>query len=408
MFVFVALLLRLSLKNLLFSVIALLIFLTEAGCSKRQDTASNIRPAAVEVGDVVSKSDEVLPGLVAAKSKNDLQPSKPTQSAGIRHFSVMSWNLEWFFDNESGDNYSKLAKEQTAASRARWEWKRDAVAASIAKAQPSVVAFQEIENRRVLWYLARAIARDNDLEYQEICSEGDDVFTEQDVGFVYRLVAKTAAKSGAICMVQPILVSTFGRTAAMQNDDSLAEVSKHLAVEYELSSDDQTERVTIVTIHLRAKEEAVGIRTKQARTVHAWVADKIRAGENVIVLGDFNTEEEQIPAIQGSDMYAACGFETPDKRDDLVDLHSQLPKDQRQTHLLAGKSFDRILVSPSLLEDSPDRVDLSLAKIQRLQELSANGSVDVPDDHWNKYWELDDANRDISDHWPIMATFQFK
>ena len=77
-------------------------------------------------------------------------------------------------------------------------------------------------------------------------------------------------------------------------------------------------------------------------------------------------------------------------------------------NLLTNKSFDRILVSPSLLEDAPERVDLSFEKIERLQELSVNGTVDIPDDHWNKYWDLDDANRDISDHWPIMATFQFK
>jgi len=396
------------LKKTLFPLIIVFLFLAYAGCSKHKDSSSIKPPAAVEVAVESSKNDELVPVLVAAKPKIDVPPSKVARPEDVRQFSVMSWNLEWFFDNEIGDNYSKLAKEQTAASRARWDWKRDAVAASIAKAQPSVAAFQEIENKRVLWYLARALARDKDLEYHEICAEGDDVFTEQDVGFIYRSVAKTAAAAGGLCMIEPILVATFGRTAAMHNDDSLAGVSKHLAVEYELSSGDETERVTIVTIHLRAKEEAVGTRTKQARTVHAWVADKIRAGENVIVLGDFNTEEEQIPAIEGSDMYAACGFETPDKSDDLVDLHSQLPKEQRQTHLLVGKSFDRILVSPSLLEDSPDRADLSLAKFERLQDLSVNGTVDVPDDHWNQYWELDDANRDISDHWPIMATFQFK
>jgi len=396
------------LKKTLFPATIVILFLAYSGCSKHKDSSSIKLPAAVEVAAESPKNDELVPVLVAAKPKIDFAPRNVARPDDVRQFSVMSWNLEWFFDNEIGDNYSKLAKEQTAASRARWDWKRDAVAASIAKAQPSVAAFQEIENKRVLWYLARALARDKDLEYHEICAEGDDVFTEQDVGFVYRSVAKTAAAAAGLCMIEPILVATFGRTAAMHNDDSLAGVSKHLAVEYELSSGDETERVTIVTIHLRAKEEAVGTRTKQARTVHAWVADKVRAGENVIVLGDFNTEEEQIPAIEGSDMYAACGFETPDKSDDLVDLHSQLPKEQRQTHLLVGKSFDRILVSPPLLENSPDRVDLSLAKFERLQDLSINGTVDVPDDHWNKYWELDDANRDISDHWPIMATFQFK
>ena len=194
----------------------------------------------------------------------------------------------------------------------------------------------------------------------------------------------------------------------MRKDASLAEVSKHLAVEYELTLGEQTEIVTVLTLHLRAKAEAEGIRTKQARTVHAWLADKVRDGENVIVLGDFNSEGSVVPAPQATDMYAACGFDTPDLADDLIDLHSHLPETQRQTHLLTGKSFDRILVSRSLLEDHPTQIDLCLAKVECRQDLSVKGSVDHPAEHWDNYWEIDAADRDISDHWPLMATFEFK
>ncbi len=407
-----------TLKTIFSSTCFAIVLLTCSACSERKDADAIRRSAVASQAEASPKNNVGAPAVVIAKPEADSTPVDPeagkvkkettVQTDGIRRFSLMTWNLEWFFDNEVGDNYSKLAKEQTAASRARWDWKRDAVAKSLSRVQPSVVAFQEIENKRVLWYLSRALARDRDLEYHEICSEGDDVFTEQDVGFIYRSVSKADAAASAMCVIEPILVSTFGRTAAMRDDDTLAEVSKHLAVEYELSSGDETERVTIVTVHLRAKEEAVGVRTKQARTIHAWLAQKIRAGENVIVLGDFNTEEEQVPAVAGSDMYAACGLETPETNDDLIDLHARLPLKERQTHLLTNKSFDRILVSPSLLDDAAEKVDLSLEKIERFQDLSVNGTVDVPDDHWNKYWELDDANRDISDHWPIMATFQFK
>ena len=318
----------------------------------------------------------------------------------------MTWNLEWFYDDEPADNYSKLAKEQSAPSRAQWDWKRDSVANAVSIAKPSVAAFQEVENRRVLWYLTRALSREHSLSFREICIEGDDVFTEQDVGFVYR--AGGDAENPAPLVIEPVLSSVFGRSAAMLRDNQTAEVSKHLVVEYEVTRGDVSERVTVANLHLRAREEAVAIRTKQARTIHAWLASKIRSGENVIVLGDFNTEETVVPAIAGTDMHAVCGLETPDAHDDLHDLHEQLSAGQRRTHLLAGKAFDRILVSKSLLEDDPARVDLVFTKIESLKDLAVRGTVDQPDEHWNGYWQMSDADRDVSDHWPIMATFEFK
>jgi endonuclease/exonuclease/phosphatase family metal-dependent hydrolase len=340
--------------------------------------------------------------VAAVASSADTANSKPDDA----EFRVMTWNLEWFFDDDPNDNYSQLAKEQTAPSRAKWDWKRDAVAESIHRANPSIAAFQEIENRRVLWYLSRALSRNHNVGYREICIDGDDVFTEQDVGFIYRTGDDASKRS--LLQIEPILSATLGRTAAMRRDDKTAEVSKHLLVDYELSFGETTETVSILTLHLRAREEAVQTRTKQARTVHAWLADKIRSGENIIVLGDINTEEMTTPALPGTDMAAICGFDTPDKDDDLIDLHAQLPAKERQTHLLPGKAFDRILVSPALLEDAPSRIDLSFAKIERPKSLALKGNADVPDEHWNNYWTIDDENRDISDHWPLMATFEFK
>ncbi len=49
-----------------------------------------------------------------------------------------------------------------------------------------MLAVQEVENRRVLWYLARALTRNHKLKYQELGIESRDHFTEQDVGIMYR------------------------------------------------------------------------------------------------------------------------------------------------------------------------------------------------------------------------------
>jgi hypothetical protein len=380
---------------------AVLIVLSSVGCEQAKSTSSDT-PQAASLGQAVPNEPSAPQPAQPSTHTLVAAPSTPSDAP----FRVMSWNLEWFYDDEPADNYSNLAKEQSAPSRAQWDWKRDSVASAISVAKPSIAAFQEVENRRVLWYLTRALSREHSLSFREICLEGDDVFTEQDVGFVYRTGGDAASRSPLL--IEPVLASVFGRTTAMMKDSQTAEVSKHVVVEYEVTRGDVSERVTIANLHLRAREEAVAIRTKQARTMHAWLADKIRSGENVIALGDFNTEEIIVPAAAGTDMHAVCGQETPDADDDLYDLHEHLAAGQRQTHLLNGKAFDRILVSKSLLEDAPDRVDLVFTKIERLKDLAINGAVDQPDEHWNGYWQMDDAERDISDHWPIMATFEFK
>jgi len=334
-------------------------------------------------------------------------PASPNSPDESDAFTVMTWNVEWFFDNEAGDNYSKLAKEKTMASRKQWDWKRDSVAAAIDQARPSVVALQEIENKRVLFYLRRSLARNHNLDYNELAVEGGDFFTEQDVGFMYRQPAEKDTKN-LLLGIEPVLVGTFGRSSQMRKDPAFGDVSKHLFARFEVTRGDASEMVTIVTVHLRAGEDSKEIRTKQARSLHAWLASRIEAGENIIVLGDFNTEDSDIPAVGGTDMFVACGFETETKKDDLVDLHQFLPANERQTHLIAKKSFDRILVSKSLIDDDPSRNDLAFKKVQRKREINIKGNADIPDEHWNQYWEIDDANRDISDHWPVMATFDFK
>jgi endonuclease/exonuclease/phosphatase family metal-dependent hydrolase len=370
----------------LITLIVLLVIVGSASCSQ---TGVGVPEAGRSARELASAN---------AETSDHRDKDAPVPAASIR---VMTWNLEWFFDDDTGDNFSQLAKEQSAPSRDAWNWKRDAVAEAIATASPDIAGFQEIEGRRAIWYLTRALLRDHDQAYDALSIDGTDVFTEQDVGFIYRPAAEDL-------MLHPLRQSIFGRDSAMKGSERYSEVSKHLAVEFEVRLGDVVEHLTIMNVHLRARAEGNEIRIRQARTVHAWLADKIASGGNVIVLGDFNTDVNEVPAPPGTDMYAASGKDTPAAEDDLVDLHQFLPANQRRTHLLPGKSFDRILVSRSLLTDDPDRVDLTFDKIERLRELSIRGAVDSPGEHFDNYWQLDDAERDISDHWPIMATFRLQ
>lgn len=306
---------------------------------------------------------------------------------------VMTWNLEWFYDESPGDNFSELARQKTAPNRPAWAWHRDAIAASISKARPTILALQEVESRRILWYLTQALKRDHSLEYEELGNESEDHFTEQDVGILFRPPADVLS------------TTNLKQTQAMFDTKRYYDVSKHLMAVFEFPTGSDVEKVIIMNIHLRSRPEGRELRTRQARLVHYWMRDAIARGENVIVLGDTNTEERGDTTRIGSDLAVLCGRETETTEDDLIDLHLRLSPQQRQTHLLAGRQFDRIMVSKSLLVDDPARPDLVFESIKVLPDLAIQGKPDVPEQHWERYWKLPADQRDLSDHFPVQATF---
>jgi endonuclease/exonuclease/phosphatase family metal-dependent hydrolase len=312
-------------------------------------------------------------------------------------FSVMTWNLEWFYDDHSGDNFSELAREKAAPSRADWDWRRDAAAESIAKAKPTLLALQEVENRRVLWYLGRALDRSFKLKYFELADASRDVFTEQDVGFMYR---------------EPLDVlqtSHYRMTRAMKKTEQYFDLPKHSVGVFQVpNGTDEPEQVTVLNLHMRSRAEGESLRKRQARLAHLWMRDLIASGANVIVLGDTNTEEKGDATMSGSDLGILCGLETESKEDDLYDLVLKLPRKERRTHLLPDRQFDRICVSQSLLDDDPSRPDLVFSSIQVLGDLAIQGELDSESQHWDDYWGFDASKRDLSDHLPVQAIFEIK
>ena len=155
----------------------------------------------------------------------------------------MTWNLEWFYDDVSSDNYSKLAREKSAPGRPAWAWHRDAIAASINKARPTILAVQEVESRRILWYLTKSLDRNHSLKYHELGNESDDHFTEQDVGILFR------APADVLSTMQLM------QTRAMLESKLYYDVSKHLMAAFQFPAGDQFERIILMNIHLRSRPE---------------------------------------------------------------------------------------------------------------------------------------------------------
>ncbi|WDQ15671.1 endonuclease/exonuclease/phosphatase family protein [Rhodopirellula sp. P2] len=329
----------------------------------------------------------------------------PVNSAEPTEFSVMTWNLEWFFDNQTADNPSELGREKSAPSREQWDWRRDRVAAAIAKVQPTIVALQEVESQNVMYFLTRAIDRNHNLKYDDYVIKGDDFYTEQDVAL---LATKTTG-------VQSI---SRGVVTPAMKSRGYASVSKHLFAVVEIPVNGKVELLVIANCHLRAMAEKGELRARQARTLSLWLERLVKGVKasqedpgqavHVLVTGDFNTEELAGQIAADSDLGVLMSRGTDDPSDDLIDLHNHIPPGERTTHLLPGRQFDRILVSRDLVIDTPGVVDLSLRDVTVRTDLNFGGDQDPQAEHWDNYWNIPDDQRDISDHNPVLARFQIQ
>jgi endonuclease/exonuclease/phosphatase family metal-dependent hydrolase len=303
---------------------------------------------------------------------------------------IATWNMEWFFDAFHANNLTDLAKAQSAPNDNEWQWKLNGVTNIVAQMKPTILALQEVENRTVVYELTKKLESQHGLRYRIAFVEGWDNYTDQDVAIIYQ---------GGL-----VEFSYKEQTGAMFQSEKFYNVNKHIFARFEWGQPDDLESLTLVNVHLRATPEKADLRQRQCRLIHHWIQDDLEQGNNVIVLGDLNTEELAGASAAGSDIAILQGKETPSTSDDLSDLHEHLNEDARNTHLI-GRQFDRILVSASLLEDAPQRRDLAFSQIKTRKDLVVVGQQDA--DHFNIFYQIAQTERDISDHYPVVAEFVF-
>lgn len=304
---------------------------------------------------------------------------------------IATWNVEWFYDDDKSDNQADLAKQNSAPTKEEWEWKLNEVARVISELQPTILALQEVENRDVIFRLTKVLEEKYQLKYRYAFIDGFDFGTEQDVAIMFQ--------SGLV---------EFSRREQSQEmfaSKDYYNLGKHLIGRFEWGSGEEKESLLLLTAHFRATPEQEEIRKRQGRLVREWIKPALQRGENVIVLGDFNSEHKAAAPVPDSDLGIMGGWDTADPSDDLVDLHTRLPEELRSTHLL-NKEYDRLFVSPALMADAPERVDLVFSRIITRQDLVVVGEQDK--DHFNVFYQITQSERDVSDHYPVMAEFLFK
>ena len=318
-------------------------------------------------------------GIVAADEK----PDKLT---------ICTWNLEWFFDEHAGDNFAELPKKQAAPSRDDWDWKLAGVAGVLGKLKPTIVALQEVENRRVLYYLTQKLRRDHGLNYRIAYIEGEDFFTEQDVAIL--------AASG--------LVEFRRRDRSREEfeNENFQALTKHLFADFAWGSGNDQVKLTLLNLHTRATPQAANLRQKQARLARRWLNEQIERGENAIILGDLNSEELAAETTKEGDIGIFRGLDTPATADDLFDTLAGLANPKAPTHL-NGRQYDRILLSPPLTANRGASRGIAFRSIALRRDLVIRGAGQDKD-HFDVYWQIPAAERDISDHYPLVAEFEFR
>jgi hypothetical protein len=123
----------------------------------------------------------------------------------------------------------------------------------------------------------------------------------------------------------------------------------------------------------------------------------------VLILGDLNVEESvgEVKA-DGDGMHLLLGRGTSATNDDLVDLLERAPAEKRRTHLILDKQFDRILASATMLEGTGG---YKFRGIEVMSQWNIRGEG-ADADHWDTRYTKDYAERDLSDHHPVMVTFE--
>lgn len=303
---------------------------------------------------------------------------------------VMTWNVEWMFDHDQSNNRSDLSRQQSAPSAEYWQWKVSSVASVIAKCDPTIVALQEIEGGQTLAEVARVLSEKHHLNYRPAFIQGSDRFTEQDVGILQ--------KSGMTHYRR------HEQTKTMFDSGLYYNLSKHLVAEFRWNA--VPSPLTVLNVHMRATADAEAERVRQGRLARFWLEQHLRAGEDVIMLGDLNSEH-QVGEVEGEMRYLIAGGEAANAPQ-MVDLLGKAPSAARRTHLILDKPFDRILVSTSLMDDDPTVRDWVFSGIAVRPELVVQGRGNDGHAHWDGRLTLPTSELDVSDHAPVIATFELR
>jgi len=270
--------------------------------------------------------------------------------------SVVTQNLNRFFDDKDDGNREKIVSTQVYEKRLRKLAKKIKREYDFA----DVMAFQEVENIDILQQLSEQLSNDYDQHYQAVLIEGNDS-SGIDVGY---LVKRDL---------------TINSHSALFNNKRYGRFDEKLFSRPPLMLEVcVTDCVTMVNLHLKSMrglrspkkgQRVLNKRHQQAETLARWINQfqQQHPQKHLMLLGDFN-------ALNPSDSYAdllGTILGQPDQQrprltspdliaQDLIDASLRIPPGQRFSYRYKKRKqqLDYLLISQSL-QDNLTRIRFS-------------------------------------------------
>lgn len=239
-------------------------------------------------------------------------PGPYKYSGGVR---IATLNAYFLFDGVGDEGEADFAhKGDSLASLLH----RRKVGSVLRTLDADVVILQEVENQRALDLLIEESL--DGLGYYGFLVDGQDSFTGQDVALLSRLPVDGVERTDILSRTAPNM--------------SLQNVSKNLIVRMDLVGIP----TTLIGVHLLARPSdpmRKDQREAQAEVLRMVVEQEVRAGRSVVVLGDFNDFDGEIPDVAENrpitDVLARIRSAGPGKLDDLYNVLKDVPRSQRFT-----------------------------------------------------------------------------
>ncbi len=306
--------------------------------------------------------------------------TEPAEAGGAEpaSWTVVALNAWWLFDGIGEEEFSTAPQSPEEA-----EAHLSDVASYLASIDPDFVSLAEIEDRSMLDRLNEKLGNG----YRPIFVQGTDEETGQDVAALSRFPVTETGRSDAQVRY-PIPESS------LRGPMGTEAVYKHYWATTEVGG----RTIALIGLHLLAypdELQRVVRREAQASIIRDLARGFLDAGHEVIVLGDVNDFDADVCDAAGNEPRTCVDRLLKDvdpvrDGDELVNVCDRLEPCERYTYWY---DRNRNGVDDGDAEHSQiDHIYASRGLIPYLTEVRIDHSY---------------AARTVSDHWPVIATFEF-
>jgi len=293
-------------------------------------------------------------------------------------FTVLALNACWLFDGVGEEEFSTAPQDAAEAEAHLAD-----VASYLASVDPDFVSLAEIEDAAMLDRLNEKLGG----EYHPIFVQGTDDYTGQDVAALSRFPVTGSGRSGDRVRY-PIPESR------LRGPQGVEEVSKHFWTTTEIGGT----TIALIGLHLLAYPDdlqRVTRREAQASIIRDLAKRFLDDGLEVIVLGDVNDFDVDVCDAAGNEPRSCVDRllkdVDPDREgDELFNVCDRLEQSDRYSYW-----YDR----------NRNGIDDGDAEHSQIDHMYVSRGLEpyLVDVRIDRAYEA----RTVSDHWPIVATFEF-